>query len=162
MIIETDRLYIRPMTMEDASDLFKVLSNEKVMAFIEPPFTLNETEAFIKKYGMCDCPMVYSAQLKDGEVIGHIIYHTYDSLDCYELGWIIGEDYWHKGFANEITSALIEYSKGNNLTSLILECDKGQSVSKHIALLHGFKHCGFNDNLEIYKLNLKDYNNGIK
>ena len=153
-MIETERLIIRPLTIEDAADLFAVLSNETVMAYIQAPFSYTEAKTFIQNLGLCSPPHIYAIQQKGNGLIGHIIYHTYDSPSCFELGWILAEEYWHQGYASEITQAIISYAIKNGLSKLIIECDPAQKASKQIALSHGFIFCGIQDNLEIYQLDL--------
>lgn len=153
-MIITKRLLIRNLTLNDRVDLFDVVSNKNVMAYIQTPFTLSETENFIKDFGLCSPPKVYAAQLRGGKVIGHVIYHPYSNPKCYELGWIIGKAYCGKGFAKEIMQAMINHAISCGVTSIVIECNKKQKANQHIAFLYGFHDCDTVENLEIYKLDL--------
>ena len=93
MRIETDRLLVRRLTENDAVALFRALSDLEVMRYIEAPFTLEQTEAFIRNVGLCDPPLVYAVVWKQtGELIGHLIWHCWDET-AMELGWILRRDF---------------------------------------------------------------------
>lgn len=59
MNLITKRCLIRELTMEDADDLHKVLSDERVMRYIENVFDLEKTINFIRAAGLCKPPLVF-------------------------------------------------------------------------------------------------------
>lgn len=153
MSIETCRCCIRKLAVEDAADLYKTLSDEKVMEYIEPAFDMEQVKEFIEDAGLCDPPLVYALVWKEtGEVIGHVIFHQYEE-ESYEIGWIIRREYWGRGIAGEVTAALVEYaSELGGINSCVIECDPEQEVSKRIALKHGFVYEGEDDGCHVYRL----------
>lgn len=155
MNIETSRCVIRNFTMDDAVDLYKVLSDEKVMEYIEPAFDMEQVKEFIKEAGLCEPTLVYALVWKENsEVIGHVIFHLYEE-DSYELGWIIRREYWSRGIAGEVTEALVEYAKGlDSIYSCVIECDPEQEASKRIARKYGFTYDGVDDGCDVYRLRL--------
>ena len=154
MYLETERCIIRKFTLDDASDMFPILSDAEVMKYIETTFDSEKTLRFIEKYGACENPLVYAAVLREtGRVIGHIIYHPYDETS-YEIGWVLSRAYWGRGIADEITKALVEHSK-DKAESCVIECDESQKISCHIALKNGFKYESGQDGLVTYRLKLK-------
>lgn len=153
MTVETERLIIRQYNICDANDLFEILSDKQVMKYIEPPFTKEQTHKFIEKYGLCNPPMVYGAQLKDsGKIVAQVIFHKFDHDSDYEIGWIINREYWGIGLANEITQALIAQGKRQNLKSLVIECDECQQISRHIAEKLGFCYVSKDNDCLTYRL----------
>ena len=58
--LKTPRLTIRKFKPSDVDGLFKVLSDAEVMRYVEPPFTLEKTAEFVKKYGICTNPQVFA------------------------------------------------------------------------------------------------------
>ena len=97
MRLETKRTLIRKFTLSDVDELHKVLSNPKVMEYIEEPYTLEKTKEFIIQAGLCNPPLVYALELKSAKrVIGHVIYRKFDEKSN-EIGWIIDQDHWGKG-----------------------------------------------------------------
>ena len=51
MELTTQRCLIRNMKMDDADDLHQVLSDERVMMYIERAFDMEETKNFIQSAG---------------------------------------------------------------------------------------------------------------
>ena len=154
MELITERCLIRNLNMEDADDLYTVLSDERVMTYIESVFDMERTQIFIQTAGMCEPPSVYAIVWKrTGKVIGHAIFHPYEQSD-YEIGWILNRDYWGIGIADEVTKELIKYARYLGVDSCIIECDAEQTASKHIAIKNGFAYEGESDNLELYRLEL--------
>lgn len=153
MNIETSRCIIRNFAMDDAADLYRTLSDEEVMEYIEPAFDLEQVKAFIEEVGLCEPPLVYALVWKESsEVIGHVIFHQYEE-DSYEIGWIIRREYWGKGIAGELTEVLVENAKGlDDIHSCVIECDPEQEASKRIALKCGFTYEGEDDGCDVYRL----------
>ena len=154
MELFTKRCMIRNFRQEDEKDLYEVLSDAEVMKYIEPVFNMEKTTDFIKNAGLCGPPLVYAVEILETErVIGHLIFHSYEKSD-YEIGWVINRNYWGMGIADELTKAIVEYSKEADIESLVIECDENQAASKNIALKNGFVYQGKTDNLEVYRLML--------
>jgi len=153
MRIETCRCCIRKFSVEDAADLYKTLSDEKVMEYIEPAFDMEQVKEFIEDAGLCEPPLVYALVWKEtNEVIGHVIFHQYEE-NSYEIGWIIRREYWDRGIAGEVTAALVEHARDlDGIHSCVIECDPEQEVSKRIALKHGFVYEGEDDGCDVYRL----------
>ena len=153
MSLNTCRCYIRKLTMDDAADLYKTLSDEKVMEYSEPAFDMEQVKEFIEDAGLCEPPLVYALVWKEtDEVIGHVIFHQYEEDSC-EIGWIIRHEYWGRGIAGEVTATLAECAKKlDGIHSCVIECDPEQEVSKRIALKHGFVYEGEDDGCDVYRL----------
>ena len=152
MELTTERCLIRNMLMKDAEDLYQVLSDERVMMYVEQPFDMERTNNFIQSAGMCEPPLVYSIVEKmTGKVIGHAIFHPYEKND-YEIGWVLNKNYWGIGIADEVTRELIKYARYLGVESCVIECDERQIASKKIAIKNGFAYEDKSDNLERYRL----------
>lgn len=152
MNLVTTRCIIRKFMMDDVNDLYKTLSDEEVMKYIEPIFDMEETKEFVINAGLCEPPLVHALVWKETDrVIGHVIFHQYEE-DSYEIGWIINKEYWGKGIADEITKALIEHARTLGINSCVIECDAEQSASKHIAEKNDFVYEGQDDDCDVYRL----------
>ncbi len=110
-IIETPRFILRPFTLNDTSDLFEYLSQEKVVRFL--PFkahkSLRDTRKFIKSF--------FISNYRNGSVGNYAVYHKSDKkvigntginnintrLNEGEIGICIHPDYWGNNFATELT-----------------------------------------------------------
>lgn len=151
MNIETKRCRIRQFKQSDIDELYSILSNPKVMEYIEEPFALENTKDFLNKNALSYPPRVFALEYKENKkLIGHIIFHKYVK-DSYEIGFILNSDYWGCGIANEITKSLIDYAKTKNIHSLIIECDKRQLATQKIATNNNFKLISSED-LLVYEL----------
>ena len=157
--IETARLLMRKFTLDDASDLFKVLSDENVMRFIEEPFDFAKTIEFIEQAGMSSIPLVYAlAEKSSSKVIGHLVFHQLDQEGVYEIGWIIGKAFWGQGYSTEIGLELIRYGFNKmNLHKIVAETvDPVKSLGlmkklgMHVEGIHRKQAKVGNDWLDVY------------
>ena len=155
MKLITNRCLIRPLTLSDAEALHAILSDEDVMRYMEPPFSLEQTESFIREAGMCQPPLVHALVWKETDcVIGHVIFHPYEADSC-EIGWVLAKTDWNKGFASEVTERLITAAWDAGYQSCVIECDPRQTVSAHIAQKAGFLPDGTANGCIRYRLKRK-------
>jgi len=161
--VETKRLLVRRLTLEDAPALYEVLSDPAVMRYIEPPFTPEQTRAFLLQAGCCEPPLVYGVVWKGSadpemepgkgqggsdafKLIGHLIWHPWED-EAMELGWILRRDYWGRGIARELTAALLERTAGD----VVLECSPDQTATRHLAERFGFICQASDQKLAVYR-----------
>ncbi len=78
-----------------------------------------------------------------------MIFHRYDEHGA-ELGWVLSPAEWHKGYASELTAALLQTAK-REYDYAVIECSPEQEATKRIAVKNGFAYCGTTDGCEIYK-----------
>ncbi len=121
------------------------------MRYLEPPFDRERSDAFLRDAGLCDPPLVYAVEDGDG-FAGYVIFHPYDE-NSYEIGWVLSKTCWHRGYAFELTEALIDHARGKT-RRLIIECSPHQRATAKIAGRCGFEYAGFSDGCDVYKLNL--------
>lgn len=137
MLIHIGKYSIRHFTSCDVDGLFRVLSDAEVMRYVERPFTLEQTAAFIEAQGMSSPPRVYALADAEDRCVGHVIFHPYDETS-YEIGWVIGREHWGRGAATAVTAALIEYCRAHGISRCVIEHDPAQTVTAHIAEKLGF------------------------
>ena len=147
MRLETERLLVRSFREEDAEALFAILSDPAVMEFLEPPFTREQTLRFIREAGLREPPLVYAVLWKQsGRLIGHLIWHPWED-NAMELGWVLDQDYWGLGLAEELTAALLERTERD----VVIECDPAQTATIRIAARFGFREIGEADGLLVFR-----------
>lgn len=129
-----------------------LLSDADVMRYLEPPFSEEKTAVFLDEAALCSPPLIYAAEDKNGCFAGYVIYHAYDAMS-YEIGWVLGKEHWGKGYADELTQALIADAK-NKTRSLVIECSPEQTATKKIALRNGFVYEGHIDGCDVYRRKL--------
>lgn len=151
-VFATEHLLVRRFTEADAEALYVVLSDPEVMRYIEPPFSLEQTRAFLRDAGLCAPPLVYAvlwkgdmpASVSAGRrttrpsaaplLIGHLIWHPWDE-NSMELGWILRRDFWGMGLARELTAALLAQTNKD----VVIECSPAQEATRHLAEQFGFR-----------------------
>lgn len=140
MRIETEQLLMRNFAEEDINDVYSYMSNERTMYFIENPYTIEQVKEFLEEYGYSQTPFVYALVEKQTQkVIGHIIFHEYDSKEIYELGFIIGEKYQSKGYGYEISKKVIQFGfEVLKLHKIIAETIEGNKKSMALIKKLGF------------------------
>ena len=116
-MIETKRLLIRKYTAEDVPALHKILSDPVTMSFWPAPFSLEQTRGWIERsiksydeYGFGRMAVILKAT---GAVIGDCgIIFNYELKGKKEndLGYIIHNPYWGKGYGAEAAGAVMQYA----------------------------------------------------
>ena len=140
---------IRRMQPGDADALYRLLSDPKVMRYLEPPFDRAQTEVFLRRAGLMEPPLVYAAE-ENGSFIGYVIYHAYDEQSV-EIDWVLLPEYWGHGYASALTDRLIDRARQEQ-KSVVIECAPAQEATRRIAIKKGFRACGSCDGLAVYRL----------
>lgn len=154
VLCETERLLVRRFKAEDLGELYTLLSDPRVMEYLEPPYTYEQSEDFLRKAGLAEPPLVYAVEDRAGGFLGYVIHHSCGT-DCVELGWVLKPAAWGMGYAGELTRGLLEADRGSYVWAMI-ECVPGQEATKAVARRSGFRFVGLEDGCEIYKRSLDE------
>ena len=146
MVIETNRLILRPIIEADAFDVYEYAKNPNVgnLAGFKPHESVEETKSVIDTVLKIDTlAIVYK---ENNKVIGTIsLQKKLD--DIYEIGYSLSEDYWNKGLMSEAVKALI---KDAFINKKAYEIDAGCFLnnirSEKVLLKCGFKYIGIHEN----------------
>jgi RimJ/RimL family protein N-acetyltransferase len=116
MIVETKRLSIRDITLDDAQFIFRLVNEPSFVSHIgdKGVRNLNDAQRFITEgywtnqerpgYGM------FLVELKDGgDPIGGCGLLYRKALDVTDIGFAFLPEYWNRGFAYEAAKAILEY-----------------------------------------------------
>ena len=116
MILETERLYLREINQNDFGDLAEILQNPKVMYAYEHDFSDNDVQEWLdrqieryKKYSFG----LWAIILKNtDEMIGQagLTIQPYKGIEVLEIGYLLKENFWHKGYASEAASGCKKYA----------------------------------------------------
>ncbi len=117
-ILETERLLLRPMTIQDAESAFKNWTSDPEIAkfmrwelhknVAETREWLESEEAFLESDTVYNWGLVLK---ESGELIGSGGLVFIELKGMYELGYNIMKKYWNQGLATEASWKMIEYGK---------------------------------------------------
>lgn len=118
LVIETDRLLLRPFQKTDAADLYEYLKEPAVNCFACMKISsLQQANEEAEKRGK-DAEFYFAIVLKEtGKVIGEIFAHPetsqpdgteYRALDTFSPCWMLHKDYQGKGYAYEAAHAFFD------------------------------------------------------
>lgn len=135
MILETKRLYLRKLTQEDYQDLAEILQNSKVMYAYEHHFTDNEVQIWldrqIQRYKQYHFGLWAVILKKENKFIGQagLTMQPYKNKEVLEIGYLLKEEYWHKGYATEAAEACKEYAFNSLGAKKVYSIIKGDNIS---------------------------------
>ena len=117
-IITTDRLILRPFTLDDADDVAAMCGTgviQRTVLSLPYPYTKEDAAEWISKHEerrrSRSCYDFAVTDRETGTLYGStsLVLRVKDSPTA-ELGYWIGERYWNRGFATEAARAMIEYA----------------------------------------------------
>lgn len=103
----TERLLLRDFTEEDGAGLYEILGDAQTMTWCEPPYTLEQTEQFLRCFCIGRRAAVAVVLRATGKLIGYLLWHEVER-GIYEIGWFFHRSFWRKGYAYESCKALME------------------------------------------------------
>ena len=110
-IVETERLLLRPVTLDDAEAMFAYASDKDNTRYTFPTNqSLEETKNNIAQFYLANPLGRWGIELKStGEFIGTIDLHKIDSvLKKVAISYIINQKYWNQGLTTEANRAVIK------------------------------------------------------
>lgn len=122
MMLETERLILRPFRESDLQDLYEYLSDEQTVRY-EPykPMTLAETQDNLR-WRMDTEAMIAVERREDHKLIGNL-YFAKGDFQTAELGYVFNRRFWGRGYASESCRALINQAFAEGTHRIIAECD---------------------------------------
>jgi len=147
LIIETERLVLRLIELEDLYDVFEFTSDpevEKLTGMFALHTTYKETEHFIRMslasyriYSSISWAVICKPHNK---VIGIFRLFSYVPLHRKaEVGYVLARPYWGQGIATEVLQAALKFCFGSmNLHRIYATADPRNTASYHV-----LKKCGF-------------------
>lgn len=107
--IETPRLWLRPVTMADANDLFEYASDEETTEFVFPRHqSLVDTKIAIAMYFLAAPLGKFAIEEKmSGNMIGTIDLRVDPLKEVAELGYTLNKAFWGQGIVPEAARMLL-------------------------------------------------------
>lgn len=122
--IETERLILRKLTLDDAKDVYEYASDKIITKYVTwyPHKSLDESVDFIKrhldKYKLNEVTNWGIHHKADNKIIGSAGYMTCDfHSKKAELGYALSRNYWNQGIMTEVIKEAISF--GFNTLRLI-------------------------------------------
>ena len=140
--VETERLVIRPLKMDDAFAL-SLLTNDPaitdVVHFLPSPFTISDAEALLASNDDANC---FLGVWSEGDLIGVVGTHAH-GVDRLEVGYWIGSQFQRRGYATEAVSRVIaELGRLHPNHQITAECRIGNEGSWSLLHKLGFRPTG--------------------
>lgn len=158
-LIETPRLILRRMSVDDAPALLEMLSDERVSKFLPLFAPADEKEArsfidrtFLSSYARADagergadgCPLdlKFAVCLKDAagapaRLIGYI---QIDGDEAHDFGYAYVHDAWGHGYASEAARAMVARARAEGLPFLTATHDELNPASGHVMRASGMDY----------------------
>lgn len=174
--LETMRLHLRNLNLDDASEVQLIRSNEKVMTYMDSNKHLTDLDSknFIsenlKVYEQGKGIFWAIMEKSSGDFIGDFAYHRIDVKNKRgEIGYTLKPDYWGRGYMQEAMVAVIRFGFNNlQLHSIEANINPENNNSRKLLRKVGFrKEAYFRENYyfngefldsEIYSLLKSDFN----
>ncbi|MEK5215829.1 ribosomal-protein-alanine N-acetyltransferase [Psychrobacillus psychrotolerans] len=101
--MESERLLLRPITLNDAEDMFEYTSDEETTRFIyEHHKDLEQTKNLIANYFVKEPIGKYAIVLRESnKMVGAIEFRVDDWNKSGDLGFTLNRHYWGKGYMTE-------------------------------------------------------------
>lgn len=149
MTIETERLTLSEITLDDISERYvSWLNDELVRYFLETRFSpqnMSSVEAFVRAMIDAENELLFTVKEKDGTHIGNIkigaINHQHNTA---EISYFIGErSKWGLGYAKEMIKAVVDYAFDQlNLRYLKAGVYSDNVASSTVLEKNSFQLCG--------------------
>ena len=146
-VIETPRLILRHLTLEDTEALAAIYADPIVMKFFRSVRSLEETKQKIEKtikcykqYGLGTWATIHKPNNK---LIGRcgLIPHIINQRSELEIAYLLAKEYWGRGLATEAARAIRDYGfREVNCDRLVSLIDHDNIASQKVALKTGLTY----------------------
>lgn len=116
IILQTDRLILRKINLDDIQDIFEYAKDEEVVKWVTWPVhkSIEDTKKYINfildGYEKNKHLAFVAERKEDKKVIGTVGFaEFFVDHDKAEIGYTFGAKYWGKGYATEAAKKIIEF-----------------------------------------------------
>ncbi len=148
--IETERLLLRKVTLNDTADLFEYASDPQVATYVlwDQHRTQEDSRRYlaymIEKYTRSDVGEWGIVHKKDGKFIGTCGYMWWNTLHCRaEIGYALSRKYWNRGLMTEAVRRVLKFGfEKMELNRVEARCMPGNGASEKVMKKVGMKYEG--------------------
>ncbi|CAN5303769.1 GNAT family N-acetyltransferase [soil metagenome] len=146
--LQTGRLVLRKVSMDDAEALFELRTNDDAMKYINKtkPQSIAEVYELLEKMTDVSARIQWAVTLKqEPKLIGTIGYHIIDRVHYRaEIGYMLHPAHWNKGLMSEAISSVIDFGfKQMGLHSIEARINPENMQSGNILKKHAFIKEGY-------------------
>lgn len=108
--MESERILLRPVLLEDAEDMYEYTSDEETTRFIYDQHTdVNQTQNLIANYYMKEPIGKYAILLKESnKMIGTVEFRVHEYNKSGELGYTLNRHFWGRGYMTEAGKLILD------------------------------------------------------
>jgi [ribosomal protein S5]-alanine N-acetyltransferase len=145
-VLETKRLILREMNLDDIDNLLGVLSDPESMRFYPKPFDRPMTQMWIERniqrYAQHGFGLWAIILKESGQLIGDcgLVVQEVDGVEEIEVGYHIRRDLWGQGLATEASQACRDYGFNHlGFDKLVSLINPANIASRRVAEKNGMK-----------------------
>ena len=147
--IETERLILRPLTVDDAQNAFERWTTDPEVAkymMYTAHKSIDETIGWMSTIDI-DSDTAYDfaicAKDEDNYLFGSCGVYYCEDDQVFEVGYNLARDHWRKGYGTEVMQALVDFTvKQLHQTAIRGRYDIHNEVSGHVMKKCGFEYIG--------------------
>ncbi|HTD57234.1 MAG TPA: GNAT family N-acetyltransferase [Silvibacterium sp.] len=158
LTLETPRLLLRPLTLDDEPALAAVISDPETMRWYPRPYTAEEVRGWIERQMgryRDGAGLLGIVEKQSGRLIGDCgpAWQDLEGQMELEVGYHVNRECWNQGFATEAARAVIEdvfrrfpvdrlisLIRPENLPSRRVAEKNGLTLNR-VVFWHGYDHC---------------------
>ena len=144
--LNTSRLILRKITIEDVKDIYEYASKEETSKFLtrKPHKSIKETKEYVKNVASRYEESIFRWGIVDkseNKLIGVIDVVKIDEInnEC-EIGYVLNPKYWRQGIMKEALSQVLDYLfKEVRFDQINAKVELGNIASEKVLLANDFK-----------------------
>lgn len=148
MILQTERLILRPILLSDAEDIFEYSKETDVgpNAGWKPHENIEETISIMNELFIGKTEIFGIVLKEDGKMIGSIGFMEdlkRQNIKARMIGYSMSSNFWGKGIMTEAVKELLRFGfENSNIEIISAYCYPNNSRSKRVLLKCGFEYEG--------------------
>ena len=141
--IETNRLYLRPFTKDDALFAISIWNDPEMGEYLGDPALETIDPEYVKEIEALGddpiCCYLIAESKTTGERIGTCSFIPLEDQTVYDIAYCVNKLHWRKGYATEMIQGMIAYAKAHNGKRITVKIDPDNAASNGVVKKLGFK-----------------------